>query len=458
MVDIATFNQMHHTSDTHSKRATYFWDDLEAEYMSQENPDLGDDFFMCLPTSISGFSMDKKNWVNLDVHFMKDVVWNTNAFEFLFIENQTKELIQAVVTNHVRTAENADLIQEKGNGLFILLHGGPGTGKTLTAERVACGDIGTKAEDIKSNLGAALDICNTWGCVVLLDEAEVFLEQRSLVNLERNEMVSTFLRMLEEYDGILILMTSNRVGTFDEAFMSRIQLNLRYKNLDRNQRLQIWSNFLLRLERIETERVAVDARDTETQGHRVNVKAIKGKINELADANLNGRQIRNTISMARLLARNEERAKLRATSWVFANVEVKGAALNEYEAKASPSKESKSNKLYRSYIGKQVIMTDNGASNNPRKVWHQGTLTMYKCRSCGKIYHQVYDPGFAANGNNSRGGFALPNMAHRITNTDGLCPACTDKEKEREKEKERAKEKDKDKDKNEDKEKPKPSP
>ncbi|KAF5013004.1 hypothetical protein FDECE_951 [Fusarium decemcellulare] len=453
-----------------------------------------------------------------------------------WIQSSAK-LIQAVVANHVRTAENADLIQGKGNGLFILIHGGPGTGKTLTAEsvaeitkkplyRVACGDIGTKAENIETYVGVVLDVCDTWGCVVLLDEAEVFLEQRSLVNLERNEMVSTFLRMLEEYDGILIL-TSNRVGTFDEAFMSRIQLNLRYKNLDRNQRLQIWSNFLLRLERIETERVAVDASDTETQSHRVNVKEIKGKINELADANLNGRQIRNTISMARHLAtyRKEPMAykhfefKLRATSWVFAKVEVNGAALagihrsqlqsrsespprnvlslmnhavdveyllgihqtalnqssfrtqilplpcdlesSLFLPETSPSKVSKSNKLYRWYIGKQVIMTDSKASNNPRKVWHQGTLTMYKCRSCGKIYHQVYDPGFTANGNNSRGGFAFPNMAHRITNTDGLCPACADKEKEREKEKERAKERDKNKDKNEDKdedkEKPKPS-
>ncbi|KAJ3545945.1 hypothetical protein NM208_g2246 [Fusarium decemcellulare] len=59
--------------------------------------------------------------------------------------------------------------------------------------------------------------------------------------------------------------------------------------------------------------------------------------------------------------------------------------------------------------------------------------------------------------NDSRGGFAFPAMAHRITNTDGLCPACTDKEKEREKEKERAKEQDQNKDKDDEKEKPKPS-
>lgn len=37
--------------------------------------------------------------------------------------------------------------------------------------------------------------------VVLLDEADVFLEQRSLINLERNALVSVFLRVLEYYDG-----------------------------------------------------------------------------------------------------------------------------------------------------------------------------------------------------------------------------------------------------------------
>ncbi|PNP85355.1 hypothetical protein FNYG_01184 [Fusarium nygamai] len=78
---------------------------------------------------------------------------------------------------------------------------GPGTGKTLTAEsvaeiakrplyRVTCGDIGTKAEDVEKYLEIVMYLGKTWGCVVLLDEADVFLEQRSLVNLERNALVS----------------------------------------------------------------------------------------------------------------------------------------------------------------------------------------------------------------------------------------------------------------------------
>ncbi|KAL2284101.1 hypothetical protein FJTKL_09096 [Diaporthe vaccinii] len=213
MVDIATHKQMHPNDKSDRVRPRPEEDELEAKYMSQDDPDLGDDFFMCLPTSIPGFIMLKKEWVNLDVHYIRDVVWNTEAFEFLVIERETKLLVQAVVTNRVRASENTDLITGKGNGLFILLHGGPGTGKTLTAEsvaeiaqrplyRVTCGDIGTKAEEVENYLEFVLLLGKKWGCVVLLDEADVFLEQRSVSNLERNALVTVFLRVLEYYDGI----------------------------------------------------------------------------------------------------------------------------------------------------------------------------------------------------------------------------------------------------------------
>ncbi len=56
-----------------------------------------------------------------------------------------------------------------------------------------------------------------------------------------------FLRVLEYYDGILII-TSNRVGTIDEAFKSRIQLALQYERLQEWQRRLIWENSIRRLE------------------------------------------------------------------------------------------------------------------------------------------------------------------------------------------------------------------
>lgn len=83
------------------------------------------------------------------------------------------------------------------------------------------------------------------------------------------------------------------MGIFDEAFKSRIQLNLRYQNLDRNQRLEIWRNFISRLERL--------AHNTDV--FEIDAENILGHIDKLATPELNGREIRNAISTARQLAR-----------------------------------------------------------------------------------------------------------------------------------------------------------
>lgn len=62
--------------------------------------------------------------------------------------------------------------------------------------RVTCGDVGTKVEDVEKYLESVLYLGKLWGCVVLLDEADVFLEQRSLEDLQRNALVLVFLRVL----------------------------------------------------------------------------------------------------------------------------------------------------------------------------------------------------------------------------------------------------------------------
>lgn len=216
----------------------------------------------------------------------------------LVLDDGKKELIEALVTVHLErdAGVKADFMSGKGEGLLILLHGGPGTGKTLTAEsvaelaerplyRVTCGDIGTNPEMVEKYLNSVLIIGARWNCVVLLDEADVFLEERTKLDLERNALVSVFLRVLEYYDGILIL-TSNRIGTFDEAFKSRVQLSLHYPSLTRENRLRVWENFIALL----------------ANGDNTKYADIRQRLDSLSQYKLNGRQIRNTLNTARQLA------------------------------------------------------------------------------------------------------------------------------------------------------------
>lgn len=281
-------------------------DELDGRTMSCDDPPEGN-FVYLLPANIYGFDMQEKNWVDLQVDNIHPLQWNKGAFHSLAIDNESKELIDALVNNKIAAEKATDMVAGKGNGLIILLHGGPGTGKTLTAEsvaeiaekplyRVTCGDIGTEPRQVEKYLQQVFHLGKLWSCVVLLDEADVFLEQRSLADLSRNALVSVFLRTLEYYDGILIL-TSNRVGTFDEAFKSRIQLALHYKPLDGPQRQQIWKNFTERLETLQKE-----GENGGEGGERIDTKAIMKSIDNLAKYEMNGRQIRNAITTARQLA------------------------------------------------------------------------------------------------------------------------------------------------------------
>ena len=251
------------------------------------------------------------------------VVWSDENFDRrLVLKGQKKELIKALVTVHTADRRvKMDIVDGKGRGLILLLHGGPGTGKTLTAEsiaeyakrplyRVTCGDIGTDPESVERYLESVLYIGTLWGCVVLLDEADVFLEERVPTDLQRNALVSVFLRTLEYFEGILVL-TSNRVGTFDEAFKSRVQLAMRYPPLDESGRWQVWNMLLKEL-----------LGDDEQSKY----EEMKEKLSLLARDKLNGRQIRNTINTARQLAR------YRKTDLAYEHLEIALEVVNEFES------------------------------------------------------------------------------------------------------------------------------
>ena len=88
-----------------------------------------------------------------------------------------------------------------------------------------------------------------------------------------------FLRALEYFRGILFI-TTNRVGTFDDAFISRIHVALYYPPLVDHDRVLIWENNFRRLERDAAIKIPESTRiytriDTELQLIKWNGREIR---------------------------------------------------------------------------------------------------------------------------------------------------------------------------------------
>ena len=88
--------------------------------------------------------------------------------------------------------------------------------------QISAGELGTTVEKLEAQLPLIFQRADKWKSVLLLDEADVCLERRSLHGVHRNALVSVFLRELEYYQGIMFL-TTNRVKQIDNAIASRIK-------------------------------------------------------------------------------------------------------------------------------------------------------------------------------------------------------------------------------------------
>jgi SpoVK/Ycf46/Vps4 family AAA+-type ATPase len=233
---------------------------------------------------------------------IREIDWNKNSFDSLVMDNSQKMLLQALVSSHAFPDNPRDQMQQKGKGLVILLHGTPGSGKTLTAECAA--EMTEKAlfstslaELNKFNsawyfehrLTQVLQYATIWRAIVLLDEADVFLESRKddgVDAAERNALVAVFLRHLEYFSGIVFL-TTNRIHVIDDAMKSRIHLALGYSPPELEMRRLIWTQSL-RAVRVEQLDMDIDQ-----------------AVDILVRDKLNGREITNAINTAQTLARFE---------------------------------------------------------------------------------------------------------------------------------------------------------
>ena len=189
--------------------------------------------------------------VRLDCAFSwKDIVLPERSAELLHAACQQVRLRHAVL--------NGWGFSEKmpyGRGVSMIFTGPPGTGKTMAAQVIA-GELGMDIYRIslanvvskyigetEKNLNDIFDKARLRRCILFFDEADVLFSRRTEVkeaNDKYSNMEAAFLlQKMEEYSGVVILAT-NLVQNFDEAFKRRMRFIIDFPFPDAQRRREMW--------------------------------------------------------------------------------------------------------------------------------------------------------------------------------------------------------------------------
>jgi hypothetical protein len=235
----------------------------------------------------------RKMWGMAHIAYLEPVIYNEKAFDKLVIDPYKKMIIETLVKNH-DTTNDIDIIEGKGKGLIFLLYGPPGVGKTLTSEAISeymkrplysvnVSDLGTNPDVVEDEMEMIIDYARRWNGIIMIDEADIFVETREMSNIMRNAMVGTFLKFLE-YNQNIMFLTTNRIRDIDPAVKSRMNLLLSYPDLKRDDRIHIWTNL--------------------TERNKIQIS--KDAIILLADKEMNGREIRNNVKILTSMLKDKD--------------------------------------------------------------------------------------------------------------------------------------------------------
>ncbi|MEL3383338.1 ATP-binding protein [Escherichia coli] len=214
-----------------------------------ESPLFEDDQFGLLPEIPVQryFDLSLQDFIWIHANNVEPYKYDKELPKKMVLPEDHRDLLDILTTDI--SAFTSDIVEGKSAGNIIMCVGSPGLGKTLTAEVYAevierplysihAGALGTNADDIEKNLRTILTRAKRWNCVLLLDEADVFVMQRG-ASLTQNAIVAEFLRTLEYFDG-LMFMTSNRGSDIDEAIIPRCAAIIHYDVPEKSDAQKIW--------------------------------------------------------------------------------------------------------------------------------------------------------------------------------------------------------------------------
>ena len=142
------------------------------------------------------------------------------------------------------------------NGVAVLFHGPPGTGKTYTAEALAY-ETGKNLKIVnyaqvismwvggtEKALEALFNEVADSDSILLFDEADAIFASRTGIASANDRFLNVetdiLLGLIERFNSIAIL-TTNYIENIDQAFFRRMQYIVEFKAPDENLRVKLWN-------------------------------------------------------------------------------------------------------------------------------------------------------------------------------------------------------------------------
>jgi AAA+ superfamily predicted ATPase len=232
------------------------------------------------------FNLQSNRHVFVAANSIKPYVYDDTIWNKLVLPENDLDFIHMLLSS---TSVNiSDIVHGKAKGIIVLCSGGPGLGKTLTAEAsseafkkpfysVQCSQLGIDPESLEKSLLKVLVRASRWEAILLLDEADVYVRRRS-IDIQQNAIVGVFLRVLEYYRGVMF-MTTNLGNDIDDAILSRATAHLQYELPEKEALPKLW--------RVLADQMQVNITDDD-------IEQLIEKFGQLP-----GRSIRNLLKLSR---------------------------------------------------------------------------------------------------------------------------------------------------------------
>ena len=262
------------------------WSDTNAILVTADDLLTDIRYMLSLPIVTTAYILNDKKWAIVKLSDIHETKYQESAYENVVMDDSVKEFIKILASTQDKNTFK-DIISNKEGGCIFLLIGNAACGKSSSAEAIAevlhkplykitSGELGNSVWEMEERLRDILNDARRWNAIVLIDEADIYLQNRKDKDLHNNAMVSIFLRQLELFNGVMFLTSNRDIKEIDPAFKSRIIQTFYFHDLTKEDRKKIWINLLKCQDMTVTDKQA----DT------------------LSEATLNGRQIKNIIKAA----------------------------------------------------------------------------------------------------------------------------------------------------------------